>query len=307
MRLGPLLTWIGVTVSAACSTCVPTASADGTRVGPPVTVRHPVVFEPPYKLGQRPTLRAQDAAKAEHEAVERWNVGGRDGEWHPHPRVIVDGVQVSGRIRTSTVLATARAKGYWLIRKCYDPALPDNQELRGKMSVRFTIRHTGTAIRPVLAGKPTLDDPGVVRCIRRSIRKIKFPRTRSGDARVKLDIAVSPGDAPMRRVEDPPVLPGPGVLPGPAVQALLAKHAGEQIQRCFVEGVRRTPGLWGRMVLRADVAPNGGVRNVVEIESTFPDQATTRCAMDAIRPVGLPPPRGGDLRLVIPIRLGQPR
>ena len=307
MRLGPLLTWLGVTACAVCTTCTPIASAQDSLSSPPITVQHPVVFEPPYKLGQRPALRDGDDAKAEQQSLDRWNVGGRDGEWHPQPRVIVDGVRVSGRIRSSKVLSTARAKGYWLIRKCYDPALPDNPELRGKMSVRFIIRHTGTAVRPVLAGKPTLDDRAVVQCIRRSIRKIKFPRTTRGDARVKLDIAVSPGDAPMKPVEDPPVLPGSGTLPMSTVQALVAKHAGERIQRCFVQGEQRTPGLWGRMVLRADVAPNGGIRSLVEVESTFPDQETTRCAMEAIRPIGLPHPRGGDLRLLIPIRLGEPR
>jgi hypothetical protein len=307
MRFGLFLTWLGVTACAACATLAPSASADEATAGPPITVRFPVAFETPYKLGSRPTLRSAGAAKAEEEALNRWNIGGRNGEWHPHPRVIVDNVRVDGRIRSSVVLSTSRAKGYWHIRQCYDAALPDEPELRGKMSIRFTIRHTGTAIRPVLVGKPTLDDPKVVDCIRQSFRKIRFPRTRRGDARATLDIAVSPGDAPMKRVEDPPVTPGSGTLALSTVQALVAKQAGDRIQRCFVDAATRVPGLWGRLVLRADVAPNGGIRELVEIESSFPDPQTTQCAIDAIRPLGLPPPQGGDVRVVIPIRFGQAR
>jgi len=204
------------------------------------------------------------------------------------------------------VLRRARSQGYWPIRRCYDPALPDDPDLGGKMTIRFTIRHTGTAIRPVLVNKPTLDERKVVDCIRRSFRKIEFPRTRRGHARVWLRITVSPGDAPMKPVEDPEVTPGPGSLPGTTVQALVARHAGGRVQRCYVEGVQRMPGLWGRLVLRADVTKRGRIRDLREIRSTFPDPRTTRCAIDAIRAIGFPAPKGGDVRMIIPIRFGTP-
>jgi hypothetical protein len=88
----------------------------------------------------------------------------------------------------------------------------------------------------------------------------------------------------------------------------VARDAGNIIGQCYAEAAQRVPGLWGRLVLRVDVASNGGIREVVEIDSTFPDPKTTQCAVDAIRKIGLPVPSHGDLRFVLPIRFGeQPR
>jgi hypothetical protein len=111
----------------------------------------------------------------------------------------------------------------------------------------------------------------------------------------------------MKRAEDPTVTRGPGAIDLAAVQAVVARHAGGRIQECYAQAVRRVPGLWGRLVLRLDVAPNGGIREIVETDSTFPDSLTTRCAVEAIQPIGLPPPQGGDLRIVLPIRFGHSR
>lgn len=303
MRLALFFVWIVLCVSAACSLVTPAAANDE----PPITLAHPVVFEAPYRLGERPSVKSKDEAKEEETALARWNVGGRNGTWHPHPRVIVDNVRVKGQVSSAAVQRTARAHGYWPIRRCYDPALPDKPELRGKLTVRFTLRNSGTAVRFSVVGKPTLDDPKVVACLRNAFRAIKFPRTRRGDATVSLDVTLHPGDAPMKAVEDPPVTRGPGVIDLPSVQAVVARHAGAQVQECYAQAVRRVPGLWGRLVLRLDVAPNGGIREIVETDSTFPDLQTTRCAVKAIQPIGLPPPRGGDVRIVLPIRFGHPR
>ncbi len=303
MRLALFFVWIVLCVSAACSLVKPAAANDD----PPITLAHPVVFEAPYRLGERPSLKSKDQAKEEEAALARWNVGGRDGTWHPHPRVIVDNVRVQGKVSSAAVLRAARAQGYWQIRRCYDPALPDKPELRGKLTVRFTLRNSGTAVRSSVVGKPTLDDRKVVACLRDAFRTVKFPRTGRGDATVSLDVTVHPGDAPMKAVEDPPVTRGPGAIDLPAVQAVVARHAGVQIQECYAQAARRVPGLWGRLVLRLDVAPNGGIRHIVETDSTFPDPQTTRCAVKAIQPIGLPAPQGGDVRIVLPIRFGHPR
>jgi len=304
MRIATILLWLGISTCVACSSLARSAYADPST--PPVTAQHPVVFEAPYKLGARATVRSANEAKAEAEAIARWNAGGRASPWHPHPRVIVDNVRVKGAISSAAVLRTARAKGYWPIRRCFDPALPDQPTLRGKVSVRLTVNASGKATRSAVVGKPTLTDPEVVACIRNGMRGIVYPRTRRGNAEVTLDVTVHPGDAPMKAVEDPPVTAGPGSVSLPLVQALVARHAGAQIQRCYVDARQRVPGLWGRMVLRLDVAPNGGIREVVETDSTFPDPSTTRCAIEAIRGIGLPPLDHGDVRIVFPIRFGAP-
>jgi hypothetical protein len=280
----------------------PTPAASATALPPqPITARLPVVFEPPHKLDARPSLRDKARADEERIVLSRWNEGGRSAPWHPAPRVIVDNPRVTGPIRPATVLRTARAKGYWLIRSCYDAALAENQDLGGKLSVGFTIRKSGALVRPAIAGKPTLPDAKVVQCIRLSMRKISFPRPRS-DARVTLDIQINPGDAPVPLSRDD--TPGPGSIDTPLVQGTLAAGAGAAVQQCYVDGVRRMPGLWGRMLLLADVAYDGTLRGLTEVGSTFPDPQTTRCVSEAVRAVALPAPNGGELRIVVPIRFG---
>ncbi|HOT11839.1 MAG TPA: AgmX/PglI C-terminal domain-containing protein, partial [Polyangiaceae bacterium] len=301
MRTAREVIGIGILSSLACSTLVLSARADLSS--PPITAQHPVVFETPYKLGHRALPRE---TKAEAESRTRWNMGGKTGPWHPHPRVIVDNVRVKGAVSPASALRLTRANGYWPIRRCYDPSLVEQPSLRGKVSIRVTVGASGKALRSSVVGKPTLADTQVTSCIRDGLRGISYPATGKGKAEITFDVTVNPGDAPMKPVPDPPVSGGPGTLSLPIVQALVARHGGEAIQRCYEQAQRRVPGLWGRMVLRLDVAPNGAIREIVETDSTFPDEATTQCAIDAIRGIGFPPPHGGDLRIIVPIRFGRP-
>ena len=312
MKAPASLFLVGIIVGVVCASFEHAACAnESDQPSEPDQLEHPekpfpiVVFEAPYKLGTRYVLKSPADAKAEADAIALWNSGGRASAWHPQPRVIVDNVRVQGAISSVAVLRTARAQGYWPIRRCYDPALPDQPTLRGKASVRVTIDTSGKATRSTIMGKPTLDDQQVVACIRDGMRGIAYPRTTRGTADVTMDITLSPGDALMKRVEDPPVDAGPGTVSLPIVQAWVARHAGAVIQHCYAEAVQRIPGLWGRLVLRLDVAANGAIREIVEIESTFPDPLTTQCSIDAIRRIGLPPPENGPLRIVFPIRFGE--
>ncbi|MCU0691558.1 MAG: AgmX/PglI C-terminal domain-containing protein [Polyangiaceae bacterium] len=306
MTLRALSVAVIVTLASCASRHPGVFAAEVDGAGPPVTVTHPVAFEAPYKLGQRPSLRSPSAALAEQAELARWNEGGRTGPWHPAVRIGVDDPRVSGSISANTVLTVARRDGYWPIRRCFEEGLADNPELGGKVRVRFTLRNSGTAVRPTFEGDPELQNREVADCVRRCFRSIRFPRTRKDDATVTLTVAMYPGDAPVRRSEAPPVTAGPGTLEMPVVHALVAAQAGAQAQRCYLDGVSRMPGLWGRLVLRADVGATGALRNVVEFESTFPDPGTTKCVQDAVSRVALPPPQGGDLRVVIPIRFGPP-
>ncbi len=284
----------------------PARPSTAPAIPTPSYVAHPVAFERPYKLGLREHLADKDLARDDEQELARWNEGGRRERWHPQPRVVVDNVRVQGKASASAVLREARKNGYWVIRRCYAPALPADQQLHGKLSMRLTLQANGKVSAAAITGRPTLEDKDVLACMRKSFRGVELVRTHGGTAKVTLDIMVNPGDAPMKAIEDPPVTGGSGVLDPAVVQALVAAGAGAAAQRCYEDGVRRVPGLWGRLTLRADVSPDGLIGSLVETESTFPDPATTSCIVDAIRAVRLPQPKGGELRLVIPLRLGTP-
>jgi hypothetical protein len=263
-----------------------------------------VVFESPYKLGQRPRPGSAAISRREDQELADWNEGGREGKWHPQPRVMVDNVRVRGRASDAMVLRETRKQHYWAIRKCYDAALASDQKLHGKVHVQFTIKHAGTVKSAKAIGKATLPDTTAVDCIVRSLSSLKFPATSRGDAVVTLDIGLNPGDLPVHAPEDPAVEPGPGTLDMHAVQAIVAGRIGHTTQECYEQALTRVPSVWGRLALRADIDASGHVRDIVEVESTFPDPVMITCVQDSLRKVVFPAPTGGDLRLVIPIRFG---
>ena len=265
-----------------------------------------VVFESPYKTGARPVVSEPEQARQEEQRLSVWNRGGRDGKWHPEPRVVVDAVRVQGALTAAVVQREARKQAYGAIRKCYDAALQRNQQLKGKMRVQFNIRHSGSVGKPKTVGKPTLEDKDAVSCLSRSVASVSFPTSKKGDATVLLELTLNPGDLPVRASEDQPADPGPGRLDVHAAQAVVAAALGKPARDCYGKGMDRVPGLWGRLVLRADVAGDGSVRAVTETESTFPDPETSQCISQALARVAFPAPKGGELRLVVPIRLGTP-
>jgi hypothetical protein len=219
------------------------------------------------------------------------------------PRVKVDNPRVVGKITPAIVLRETRKLHYWPIRRCYDAALAKDQALRGSVTVRFTIKANGQASAGSVVGQPTLKDRDTGRCIAASFSSLHFPRPTKGTAKVTIDIALNPGDAPMRGSDDPAVEPGPGSIDMQAFQAVTANN-GVSIIQCYQQGLARVPGLWGRMALRLDLDPNGAVRDAVESESTFPDSQTTQCVIDALKKIQYPAPTSGDLRVIVPIRFG---
>ena len=131
---------------------------------------------------KRPTSRARDRVWPTRRSPNATSVtslrgtrGGRDGKWHPEPRVMVDNVKVRGRISDAVVLRETRKQHYWAIRKCYDAALAADQKLHGKVHVQFTIRHNGATKAARSVGKPTLDDPSCVTCIVHFVRRPQVP------------------------------------------------------------------------------------------------------------------------------------
>jgi hypothetical protein len=261
-----------------------------------------VAFDPVYKLGQR---AQPERAQREQQDLDAWNSGGRADPWHPQPRVMVDNVKVvRGRVSEAVVLRETRKQHYWPIRRCYDPALARDQKLAGKVRVQFVIRPSGALKAARTLGKPGLPDTQAVECLVRSLASLKFPAPPRAEATVALDIGLNPGDLPVKAPEDPPVEPGPGTVDLHAAQAVVAGTAGHRVQQCYAEALTRVPSLWGRMALRAQLDSSGALRELVEVESSFPDPATTACVMQAVRTVAFPPPAGGDLRLVIPFRFG---
>lgn len=299
---------IAASASAAPLASAPSHSATDLEPDVPDTPAHPralVVFDPPYKLGARPRLPDPTLEQRENKDLAAWNRGGRDGKFHPEPRVVVDAIKAQGALTAAVVQREARKNAYGAVRKCYDAALAKTPQLSGKLRVQLTIRRSGAVGKSKASGRPTLDDKDAVSCLVAAMKTVQFPAPPRGDVTAVLELTLNPGDLPMRLAEDPPVEPGPGRLDANAALALVAGSIGKSVQHCYDSGLARVPGLWGRLALRADIAPEGSVRAVTETESAFPDAETGRCVSDALARVAFPAPRGGELRLVVPLRFGK--
>jgi TonB family protein len=204
------------------------------------------------------------------------------------------------------VLREARKQQYWPVRRCFEQGLLRDQRLQGKVHVQFVVRHTGMVRKPHSIGTSALRDAVATDCVAHSFSSLRLPVTTRGDATVRLDVSLYPGDLPVRSTDDATTDSGPGTLDASAAQAVIASSAARELQRCYDNGLARVAGLWGRMALRVDLAADGAVRDVTETESTFPDPDTTRCAADVVRKIAFPAPDGGDLRFVVPVRFGTP-
>jgi hypothetical protein len=265
-----------------------------------------IADEPPYSPGARQKPKGAMAASNDDDLVARWNRGGPDvgaapnGKApHPAPRVKVDVVQVRGRIDEADVLRLARAKGYWPFRLCFEDGLKRAPKLHGTVTMRVTVGANG-APRGVRKVGAEVDDPLVVSCILKAARALSLPSPQRGTPEVTLQVSLWPGDAPLRSTPPPRVSPE---VPGALVASLREKWP--QVRACYAEGVRRRPGLWGRLAMRFRVTTAGQIVEASEIESHFPDRDVTECTLRAYERAGLA--ASGEERVIVyALRLGAP-
>jgi outer membrane biosynthesis protein TonB len=265
---------------------------------PPVTI----TIEFPYKLGERPTPESPT------DPVERrrWNEGNRGNlvsalppEGHPFPRVIVDVVKVKGPHEAASIQKIARGSLWGRIINCYRLGAYKDQSLKGKTTVRFQVSRAGKASRAAVASS-TLPDKEVASCLAGEFNALQFERAKAGSS-VTATIEVSPGDDP----QPPPasaVKPGSGVLRPTEVRRVVLT-AVPRIEACYRAGLVALPELWGRIEVRLHVTASGKVDEAFETESSFPEKRVTRCVLRELRGLELPPPTGGDVRVMVPIRL----
>ncbi|MCK6586168.1 MAG: AgmX/PglI C-terminal domain-containing protein [Polyangiaceae bacterium] len=266
-------------------------------IAPPQPI---ITIELPYKLGERPPASADE----ENERA-RWNQGGRGAgeftapERHPLPRVIVDIVKVKGPHKAASIQRIARASLWGKIIECYRLGAYKDQSLKGKTTIRFQVSRAGKASRSA-STTSTLPDKEVVRCLARQINTLELERAKAGSS-VTATIQVFPGDDPM----PPPasaIKPGSGVI-SPAEVERAVRAASPRIEACYRAALGALPELWGRIGARLHITPSGKVDEAFEAESRFPEESVTRCVLRELLGMDLPKPSGGDVRILVPIRL----
>ncbi|MES1172775.1 MAG: hypothetical protein ABUL62_00505 [Myxococcales bacterium] len=276
----------------------------------------------PYPVDARPRSANPMQAAAEDEELARWNLGGSadpsspssNASYHPGTRVVVDTRQAKlrpGAVRgpaprgltLARVQATARSRGYWPFRLCFEAGQRQKKSDGGETRVAFTIGTHGH-VRAARLLDSHLGNPSSAACLVREVLKLEFsPRPPRAMAMVA-SIKIWPGDAELPSAPEPSAvsLPPGGAFDPVAMRArVLDKRVA--LEACFSDARRADPKLWGRLALSVILEMDGSVHRVSEVESHFPSSTATRCAQILLSSVLFPSVDGKPFTFVVPLRL----
>ena len=192
---------------------------------------------------------------------------------HPDPRIIVDVKSVKGNVQQADVQRQARAKGWGLIKSCYEEGLRRNQRLNGSLGFEVTIGADGNVSTWNEKGA-SLTDASVNLCVVREISRLGIFTADNASANVEFQVFLSPGDDPV---------PVPHIAPRADTLASVLRSRWAGVEVCYREGLERHADIGGRMEMRFRVRPAGDVADVVEGDTHFADADVSRCVLDVYR------------------------
>ncbi len=94
-----------------------------------------------------------------------------------------------------------------------------------------------------------------------------------------------------------------GRLPPEAVQRVVRQSFG-RLRACYESGLRRDPGLEGRIAVKFVIDRSGAVVMTSVTERSLPDAEVAACVARAYGAMSFPEPEGGIVTVVYPIIFG---
>lgn len=91
-----------------------------------------------------------------------------------------------------------------------------------------------------------------------------------------------------------------GRLPPEVIQRIVRQNFG-RFRACYEEGLRNSPNLANRVVVRFQIDRTGAVTNVTDGGSDLPDSNVIACVLRAFQGLSFPAPEGGVVTVVYPI------
>ena len=91
-----------------------------------------------------------------------------------------------------------------------------------------------------------------------------------------------------------------GKLPPEVIQRIVRQNFG-RFRACYQDGLKRNPGLAGRVATSFVIGLDGAVMSAVDGGSDLPDAEVKGCVHRAFRGVSFPQPEGGLVTVVYPI------
>jgi len=99
--------------------------------------------------------------------------------------------QAQGFCKKSNIESTVRRRA-GAIRACYEQRLQVNKDLKGKLTIRWTIAVDG-AVQSASASQDTLGDSETTNCVLRTLRRMRFEKPEGGICVVQWPFIFSPG------------------------------------------------------------------------------------------------------------------
>jgi hypothetical protein len=93
-----------------------------------------------------------------------------------------------------------------------------------------------------------------------------------------------------------------GRLPPEAVQRVVRQSFG-RFRLCYEDGLRRDPGLEGRVSVKFVIDRQGGVAMAADAGSEFRDESVVACVVRGFQALSFPQPEGGIVTVVYPLVL----
>jgi hypothetical protein len=306
---------LGVAPEAAVE-ALRSASAAEQPASPPPGARTDAVpepilsIEPPFRLDRRVFPPTRAAFLADLADRTRWNKGGMGTlraepppvPGHPAPKVILDVPRVKGALTAAEAQRVLRFRFWIKAVECFGLGAYKNQGLRGAASLSVTVLASGKVQHAALRETSFAEDD-VNRCLADKMRGMTLPKAR-GASTFTVELQIGHGDEPIA----PPaalLVPGDGELSPDAIRRIV-EAALPVFEACYKEALAYAPELWGRLGIRFHVTEKGKTDEAFEVESRFPDERVTLCALRAARKLTFPKPTGGDMRFIVPLRFRTP-
>jgi len=216
---------------------------------------------------------------------------------HNKPTITIQKLQVMGgskeRIHLA-ILANQRK-----LMPCYRKALRKNKNLKGEITLSWTLNHMGKA-QSVRTFKSLHTSKKVSTCMQKSIKKWSFPIfLGTGKKFVVLSLALSPKKA---QKQPAIVQTGRTLIRGSLSkkQILRTIHSRmRQLQVCYRRALQDIPLLEGRLQLRLLLERNGLVQKAKIFNSNLRLLTLERCILRNVRRWHFPKPKGGGPVIVI--------
>jgi hypothetical protein len=93
-----------------------------------------------------------------------------------------------------------------------------------------------------------------------------------------------------------------GVLEKPVIQRVIRENY-RPFRNCYEAGLLRNPDLRGQVLTRFVITESGTATDAEDAGSDLPDPEVIACFLRNFNGMEFPPPRGGKVTVVYPIRL----